>query len=89
MSYLLGSYLEDGEEFDAGGATVALSEAPDGLADDRLPAAAPGSDVITLPGGIVIPKRTLVTVVIAVVIAAAVVYYMRRRDRLAAEAAAE
>ena len=81
-SYLEGSYLADGEDFDADGATTPLTQAPgEYLGDDAVANAPVTSDVIVLPGGIVIPKKTLATIALAIIVAVAVVYVMRRRDR--------
>ncbi len=72
-SYLESTYLggDDLADFDAGNATSSLSAAP-GEAGEQ--------DLVTLPGGIVIPRKTL-WLILGVLAVAALVVYMRKRDR--------
>lgn len=72
MSFLDGSYLADGEGYDAGDATVALYPA---LGEEPQ-----GDEMVILPGGIALPKRTLMMILGAVVIAAIVIYLKNKKS---------
>jgi hypothetical protein len=67
------SYLSGDEfEVDASQATSPLAPA---FGD-----APPASDLVTLPGGIVVPRKTLLTL-LAVAAAVALFLYLRKRER--------
>ncbi len=70
-----------GPDVDAGGATSALYPAPGDLAGE------PSAD-ITLPGGIVIPRKTLLLILAALAVAALIMYVRKRERRLARQEAA-
>ncbi len=75
MSFLAGGYLDEmGADVDAGNATSALFPAP---GDTRAP-----TDMISLPGGITLPRKTLWLIIGALAVAALVVYFRQRDDRL-------
>ncbi len=76
MSYLDGSYLAAGEGYDAGDATVALYPA---LGEEPQ-----GEEMILLPGGIALPKKTLLLILGAIAIAAVVIYMRNRKPATAA-----
>ena len=61
MSYLSGTYLDEEVDYDADRATVGLSPA---LGDD------PTSEMITLPGCVILPRKTFWIVVAALVVIA-------------------
>jgi hypothetical protein len=75
MSYLDGSFLADGESYDAGDATIALSPA---LGENPNS----GDEIaMILPGGIIVTKKMLWVILGAVAVAVLVVYMKRKRDR--------
>ncbi len=84
MSFLHGGYLDEmGPDVDARSATSALYPAPGDLASD------PPSD-IALPGGITIPRKTLLLILAALAVAALIIYVRRQeRQRARQDAAAE
>lgn len=74
-SYLLSNYLAgEGEDYgDAGNATISLTPAAgESLGDDA------GIEMITLPGGIMLPKKTAM-IIIGIVVAAAIILYVKKR----------
>ncbi len=75
MSYLNGSYLSS-DDLGADGATMALMPAP-GEAGSQ------GEDLIALPGGIMIPRKTLWIILGALAVAGAIIYLRKRERRLA------
>lgn len=75
MSYLNGSYLADAEDYDAGNATVTLTPA----GGENLGAEG-GDDLVMLPGGIMIPRRTL-WAILAIAVAAGVMLYLRKKKQ--------
>ena len=76
MSYLDGSYLTDGESYDAGDATMALYPA---LGEEPQ-----GDVMVMLPGGIALPRKTLLLILGAIAIAAVVIYMKHRKPAPAA-----
>lgn len=75
-SYLSTTYLsgDDVGDYDAGYATSALSAAPGDPGD--------GSDIVILPGGIAIPRKTLWLILGALAVAALILAFRKREKRL-------
>jgi hypothetical protein len=71
-SYLSGSYLDDDAEFDAGNATGALQPA--------LGEAPVEGEQITLPGGIMLPKKTFYVVIGILILLVILAIIKRSRD---------
>lgn len=71
-SYLQGSYL--GES----GLQIPSEPQPAAVLQPRAPQALAGTDVVQLPGGIVLPKKTLIWVAI---ITAALLYLAYRKKQ--------
>lgn len=75
MSYLDGSFLADGESYDAGDATIALAPA---LGEE--PTSNGDKIAMILPGGIIVTNRMLWVILGAVAVAALVIYVKRQRE---------